>query len=236
VNTTIVANVREVRRRIDEACRRAGRRAEEITIVGVTKTFGPDVVDALVDAGIADIGESKIQEYQRKKQDVTRPCRWHLVGTLQRNKARKAIGEFALIHSVDSLDLARTLSRLSEESGVTTRILLEVNTSGEPSKHGFSPEEVLSAAAEVARLAHVALDGLMTIGPFTDDLARVRGSFEALRSARDRIGEALGTPLPHLSMGMSDDFEIAVEEGATLVRLGRILLGDRSGPAPSAGS
>lgn len=230
----IEANVRDVRRRIEEACGRAGRRAGEVTIVGVTKTCGPDVVDALFDAGIRDIGESRIQEYQKKKPAVARPCAWHFIGTLQRNKARKAVGEFELIHSVDTLELARTLSRAGEDAGLTTRILLEVNTSDEATKHGFEPGEVLRAAEEAAALGRIDLEGLMTIGPFTADRSRVRRSFETLRELGERIERALGAPLRHLSMGMSDDFEIAIEEGATMVRLGRILVGDRPGSGPPA--
>lgn len=235
MNRAIEANVREVRRRIAEACRRVGRSAADVTIVGVTKTFGPDVVDALIEAGIGDIGESRIQEYQRKRPAVVEPCRWHLIGTLQRNKARKAIGEFELIHSVDSFDLAATLSRLGAESGAETRVLLEVNTSGEATKHGFSVDDVREVAAKVAVLEHVGLDGLMTIGPFTDDVARVRRAFETLRIVREAVERDLGRGLRHLSMGMSDDFEIAVEEGATLVRLGRVLVGERPVPPTSAG-
>ncbi len=229
---SIEANVREVRERIERACDRAGRGADEVIIVGVTKTFGPEMVDALVDAGVRDIGESRVQEFQEKKPRVTRPCRWHFVGTLQRNKAGKAIGEFELIHSVDGLRLAEALSRLGRERGVTTRMLLEVNTSGESTKRGFTPDELVDAVGEIAVLPELSLDGLMTVGPFTDDPARIRRSFETLRNLRERAEQALGRPLRHLSMGMSDDFETAVEEGATMVRLGRILLGERSGSSP----
>jgi pyridoxal phosphate enzyme (YggS family) len=234
VRQAIEANVRGVRERIARACVRAGRRADDVTIVGVTKTFGPEMVDALIEAGIRDIGESRIQEFEEKKPRVAYPCRWHLVGTLQRNKAKKAIGEFELIHSVDGLRLAGTLSRLGEERGITTRILLEVNTSAEATKRGFIPDELVEAAREIASMPRLGLEGLMTIGPFTDDQARVRRSFETLRRLRDESERALGIPLRTLSMGMSDDFEIAVEEGATMVRLGRILLGERPGGAPFA--
>jgi len=196
-------------------------------IVGVTKTFGPDMVDALFEAGVENVGENRIQEFLEKKPRVTHPCRWHLVGTLQRNKVTKAIGQFDLIHSVDRLELAETLSRLGEERGITTRILLEVNTSGEETKHGFTPVDVVEAAARIAPLPSLSLEGLMTVGPLTDDPAAVRRSFERLRTLRDWAQTGLDAPLLHLSMGMSDDFEIAVEEGATMVRLGRVLLGER---------
>jgi len=231
---TIEANLCRVRERIEEACRRVGRPNSDVIIVGVTKTFGPEIVNALVDAGVEHIGENRIQEFIEKKPRVTRPCRWHLVGTLQRNKATKAVGQFELIHSVDRLTLAETLSRLGEERGITTRILLEVNTSGESTKHGFTPDDVAEAAAKVAALPGLSFEGLMTVGPLTGDPAVVRRSFERLRTLRDRIETGLGRSLAHLSMGMSDDFDIAVEEGATMVRLGRVLLGEHRG-APPAG-
>jgi pyridoxal phosphate enzyme (YggS family) len=132
-----------------------------------------------------------------------------------------------LIHSVDRLKLAHTLNRLGEERGVVTPVLIEVNTSAETTKHGFAPDEVPERAAEIAALNHLRLDGLMTIGPFTDDERRIRRAFRGLCALAKRIRDGEGIALPHLSMGMSDDFEIAVEEGATLVRLGRVLLGER---------
>ncbi len=231
---TIEQNLSRVRERIEEACRRVGRPKSDVIIVGVTKTFGPEVVDALADAGVEDIGENRIQEFLEKKPRVTRPCRWHLVGTLQRNKATKAIGQFELIHSVDRVALAETLGRLGEERGITTRILLEVNTSGEETKHGFTPADAEEAAAIIARLPHLSFEGLMTVGPLTIDPAAVRQSFALLRSLRDRIEIRLGRSLPHLSMGMSGDFEIAVEEGATMIRLGRVLLGERPSAPPAS--
>ena len=230
----IERNLAQVRERIGEACRRAGRRESDVIIVGVTKKFGPDVVDALAEAGVENIGENRMQEFLEKKPGVTRPCRWHLVGTLQRNKAAKAVGQFELIHSVDRVALAETLSRLGQERGVTTRILLEVNTSGEETKHGFTPDEVSEAAAKIVLLPGLSFEGLMTVGPLTGDPEAIRRSFKLLRGLRDRIQSGIGRPLAHLSMGMSDDFEIAVEEGATMVRLGRILLGDRHLAPPDA--
>ncbi len=227
MNADIASNLRSVNERIHEACERAGRRTGDVTIVGVTKTFGPEVVDSLLEAGVGDVGENRIQEFLDKKPGVHAACRWHLVGTLQRNKAAKAIGQFELIHSVDRLKLAHTLSRLGEERGITSRILLEVNTSGEMTKHGFSPGEAAATAGEIASLPRLSLEGLMTIGPLSDDEAAVRQSFRTLSGLRERIERDIGVRMPHLSMGMSGDFEIAVEEGATIVRLGRVLLGSR---------
>lgn len=220
-------NLERVNERIELACQRVGRRVDEVTVVAVTKTHGPQAVDAVVAAGVSDIGENRVQEFLKKKAEVTRPCRWHLVGTLQRNKAGKVVGECELIHSVDRVKLAETVSRLSGERGVTTRVLLEVNTSRELTKHGFEPEEVPAAVDAIALLPGVQLEGLMTIGPLTDDEAMVRRAFQSLFRLKHKVEGAVTNPVPHVSMGMSDDFEIAIEEGATLVRLGRVLLGPR---------
>jgi pyridoxal phosphate enzyme (YggS family) len=223
----IAENLIRVRERIHGACDRAGRRYEDVTVVGITKTFGPDAVEALVRAGVSDIGENRVQEMLEKKSRVTTPCRWHLVGTLQRNKAARVVGEVELIHSVDRLKLAETLSRVGVEGQTDTRVLLEVNTSGEATKHGFAPDEVVDAAGRVSELARVDLDGLMTIGPLSGDDTLVRRAFEQLRRLKEDAEAALGRDLRHLSMGMTGDFETAIEEGATLIRLGRVLLGER---------
>ncbi len=223
----IKQNLENVRERVARACERVGRQVEAVTIVAVTKTHGPQTVDAVVDAGVADVGENRIQEFVKKKAQVTRPCRWHLVGTLQRNKAAKAVGEFSLIHSVDRIKLAETLNRLSGERGVITRVLLEVNTSREITKHGFEPEEIPRAVRTIGAMTGVQLDGLMTIGPLTDDGAVIRRAFQSLFRLKSKVESEVATSMLHLSMGMTDDFEIAVEEGATLIRLGRVLLGPR---------
>ncbi len=227
MSSAIVENLERIRERVAQACSRVGRAVDDVTIIAVTKTHEPETVDAVIAAGIADIGENRIKEFAAKEPEVTRPCRWHLIGTLQSNKATKAIGRFEMIHSVDRLKIAAVLSRLGEENGVTTRILIEVNTSGEPTKHGFAPDETPEAASRIAELPSLELEGLMTLGPLTDNQTAIRRSFQSLFRLNEKIGESLGKPMPHLSMGMSDDFETAVEEGATLVRLGRVLLGAR---------
>jgi pyridoxal phosphate enzyme (YggS family) len=227
MDSLIKENIAAVRGKIAAALQRAGRSQEKVTVVGITKRFGPERVEELIRAGIEDIGENRVQEFLEKKQAVSLPCRWHLVGTLQRNKATKAVGQFHLIHSIDSVRLAETLDRLSGERDVVTRILLQVNTSGEATKHGFAPDETIDRAGEISRLSFLKLEGLMTIGPFTDNEAMVRKSCRKLRELGETIRRSLNIPLPELSMGMSDDFEIAVEEGATIVRLGTILLGAR---------
>ncbi|MBI4721332.1 MAG: YggS family pyridoxal phosphate-dependent enzyme [Chitinivibrionia bacterium] len=220
-------NAQRVRERIEAALVRSGRGGGSVTIVGVTKTMGPERVAELIRAGISDIGENRIQEFLGKAPAVALPCRWHLIGTLQRNKAPKAIGRFSLIHSLDSVKLAGALDRLGGERNAVTRVLMEVNTSGEASKHGFTPAEAPDAAGEIARLPHLKFEGLMTVGPLTGDVALQRKAFKMLFELRSRLEGSLAVPLPELSMGMSDDFEAAVEEGATIVRLGRVLLGER---------
>ncbi|UCF06013.1 MAG: YggS family pyridoxal phosphate-dependent enzyme [bacterium] len=222
-------NLERVRERISEAAHKAGRSESEITIVGVTKTFGPEVVTAAVEAGIEDIGENRIQEFLAKSTEVGVPCRWHLVGHLQTNKVNKAVGRFELIHSVDSLKLAEKLSVVGMERGVATKILLEVNTSGETSKYGFAPEEIVEVSDQIILKRGLTLKGLMTVGPWVADTAVVAKAFETLRRCKEEI-ENKSTDynsIQHLSMGMTDDFEIAIAEGSTMVRLGRVLFGER---------
>jgi len=224
-------NLERVRERIRKAAGRAGRDESEITIVGVTKTFGAEVVTAAVEAGITDVGENRIQEFLGKAAQVTVPCRWHLVGHLQTNKVNKAVGRFALIHSVDSLRLAEKLSGASIERKLVTDILLEVNTSGEESKYGLRPEETVEVSDAISPLPGVRLRGLMTVGPWVDDVAAVAKAFEGLRLLKEAVEREScdHDSLPHLSMGMTGDFEVAVAEGSTLVRLGRVLFGERGG-------
>lgn len=231
ITTDFIAdNLKRVREHIVTACARVGRNPESVTLVAVTKTHGADVVSAAIEAGVTDVGENRIQEFLDKKDAVTLPCRWHLIGTLQRNKAGRAIDQFSLIHSVDRLKLAETLSRLGGERNVTSRILLEVNTSGEKSKHGFAPAEVSEAVTKINRLPNLELRGLMTIGPFTEEMTRVRRAFQSLFRLREKVSESSGVDMPHLSMGMTGDFQIAIEEGSTIIRVGRVLFGER-GPA-----
>jgi pyridoxal phosphate enzyme (YggS family) len=224
----IADNVMRVRERIAAALERSGRGGDGLTLVAVTKTFGADVVDAVIEAGIEDIGENRVQEFLAKRERVTRPCRWHLIGHLQRNKATKVVGAVDMIQSVDSVRLAETLNRIAGERGERVRSLLEVNTSGEASKEGVSPDEAVAVAEAITGLDHLALEGLMTIGPVSIDPDATRRCFRELYALRERARAATGLALPHLSMGMSADFEIGVEEGATIVRVGRIITGERA--------
>ncbi|MGD8412681.1 MAG: YggS family pyridoxal phosphate-dependent enzyme [Candidatus Latescibacterota bacterium] len=226
--SSIRDNVLRVQERVQAALRAAGRSGDRVAIVGVTKTWGAEMVDALVEAGIEDVGENRVQEFLAKRGQVKRRCRWHLVGHLQRNKAAKVVGQFHCVQSLDSIRIAEALSRLGVEKGVTTRALVQVNTSREPSKHGFAVEEVVEAAAAIAELPAIELDGLMTIGPVSTDPEETRRCFRELYELRETTNRSLNRPLEQLSMGMSGDFETAIEEGATIIRLGTVLTGKRS--------
>jgi pyridoxal phosphate enzyme (YggS family) len=226
--TSIADNVSRVREGVQDALRRAGREGDEVTIVAVTKTFGADVVRQVIDAGIIDIGENRVQEMLAKQDDVgAASCRWHLVGPLQRNKAGKVVGRVEMIHSVDSVRIAHTLDRLAIERGLRVRVLLEVNTSGEANKHGVSPQEAQAAGNELVGLGALDWAGLMTIGPLSGGESETRACFRTLAHLAGELRKATGRLLPVLSMGMSDDFEAAIEEGSTLVRVGRGITGER---------
>jgi pyridoxal phosphate enzyme (YggS family) len=200
-----------------------------VTIVAVTKGFGPDAVAAAVGAGLTDIGENRVQEALAKMDAVAAwgvTPRWHLIGHLQRNKARFVPARFALVHTVDSLELAAELDRRAVQAGVRVPVLVQVNVAGEDQKSGCAPAEAAQVVHGVARSAALAVEGLMAMAPFTDDEEIQRRTFREVRALRDRLQED-GTCLPTLSMGMSGDFGTAVAEGATLIRLGTALFGPR---------
>ncbi len=215
----IAGNLREVERRIAAAAERAGRSPEEVTLVAVTKGLPPEAIRAAVDAGIEHIGENRVQEARPKVEWLSalglRPT-WHMVGHLQRNKAKTAVEVFDIIHSVDSIRLAETLNAVAAS---TLPVLLQVNVSGEATKGGFSAAELPASVADTVRLPNLAVQGLMTIAPLTSDPEQARPVFRRLRELRDSLG------LEYLSMGMTDDFEVAIEEGATMVRIGRAIFG-----------
>jgi pyridoxal phosphate enzyme (YggS family) len=197
-----------------------------VKIVAVTKTHGPEVVRAAAAAGLGDIGENRVQEALQKQDALADlPVEWHLIGTLQRNKARHAIGRFGLIHSVDRIDLAFELDRRASP-GTIQRVLVQVNCSDEPQKGGVDPAELLHLLESIKDLQRLDLCGLMTMSALTDDVAEQRRAFRRLRQLRDSA-EREGYRLPELSMGMSGDFPVAAEEGATMLRLGTVLFGER---------
>ncbi|MBW3569829.1 MAG: YggS family pyridoxal phosphate-dependent enzyme [Gemmatimonadetes bacterium] len=225
---TLRARVAEVRERIEAARARAGR-ADPVTLVAVTKTHPAEVVRAAITAGIADVGENRVQEMDEKVAEVGRDAvRWHLIGHLQRNKAARAVAIADLVHSLDSVRLAQALSGEAVKAGVTVPALVQVNTSGEASKFGLSPDEAIDAIGRMAELPGLRLEGMMTMAPFTDDRAVIRRTFAGARELRDRAAQQVPAfKGRHLSMGMSNDFEAAVEEGSTLVRVGSTLFGER---------
>ena len=224
----LAARVAEVRERIERAKERAGR-TDPVTLVAVTKTHPPEVVRAAIAAGVADVGENRVQEMEEKVAEVGRGAvRWHLIGHLQRNKAAKALPLFDLLHSLDSLRLAEALSAAAAKAGATVRALAQVNASGEETKGGFEPEELVDALGRIALLPGIEVAGLMTMAPFTDDEGAIRRAFRRTRELAEDAGRQLpGFRARHLSMGMSNDYEIAVEEGATLVRVGSSIFGER---------
>ncbi|HET8713535.1 MAG TPA: YggS family pyridoxal phosphate-dependent enzyme [Gemmatimonadales bacterium] len=205
----------------------ARRAAQPVTIVAVTKGFDASAVRAAAAAGLTEVGENRVQEALAKQEaleDSAREVHWHLIGHLQRNKARLVPGRFELVHSVDSLELATELDKRA--SGL--RVLLQVNVAGEAQKSGCAPEQVPALARQIAALGNVRLEGLMTMAPFTDDEEVQRRTFRGLRLLRDTLKEENGIWLPTLSMGMSGDYAMAVAEGATVIRLGTALFGPRT--------
>ena len=199
-----------------------------VRVVAVTKGHGPEAVRAAAAVGLEDVGENRVQEALAKQEAAgSVPVTWHLIGTLQRNKARQAVGRFALIHSVDRPDLATELDRRSGSGPGRQRVLVQVNCSDEPQKGGVEPPGLVPLLAELAQLGHLEVTGLMTMSALTEDSAEQRRAFRRLRELRDE-GERAGYRLPELSMGMSGDYTTAVEEGATMVRLGTILFGERA--------
>lgn len=212
---------------IAAAAHRAGRDPETVRIIAVSKTLPPAAVVAALDAGLADIGENYVQEAARKRAAMDRPATWHLIGGLQRNKVPAAVRTFDCIHSVDSPRLAVALDGAAASTGRRMPALIQVNLSGAVGQHGTVPERVQSLAEVIGGLPALVLQGLMTIAPAGGAAEELRGHFRQVRLLRDEVAKRLGVELPHLSMGMSDDFSLAVEEGATLVRLGRALFGPR---------
>lgn len=220
----LARRVAEVRERI-AAARGRGGHGQDVTIVAVTKTHGADAVLAAFEAGVPDVGENRVQEALRKMPAVSVPAAWHLIGHLQRNKVREA-PKFTLIHSLDSLRLAAALDAVGSREGSVLEVLLQVNASGEASKGGFEPSEVGEAAERLMALRAIRLRGVMTMAAFDAAENELRRTFGVARDARQQLAQT-GHPAVELSMGMSQDYEIAVEEGATMVRLGTTLFGPR---------
>jgi PLP dependent protein len=221
-------NLAQIRQRITAACERAQRDPSQVTLMAVSKGQAPDQVRALATAGQLLFGENRVQEAKAKMSQCPGQLRWHLVGHLQSNKCRDAVHFFEMIQSVDSLSLAQEINHRAEQAAKTMPILLEVNVAGESTKFGYSPARVLEELMTINALPRIEIHGLMTIAPWTQETEKVRPVFRRLRQLKLECEQRLGAPLPHLSMGMSGDFEVAIEEGATLVRIGTALFGART--------
>ncbi len=223
----MIERVERVRRRIGEACARSGRDPADVTLVAVSKTRPPEAVREAAAAGLVVFGENRVREAAAKIPQCPGHLRWHLVGHLQGNKVRAAVEWFETIHSIDSLRRLRQVEAACDEAGRSLRVLLQVNVSGEASKFGMAPPEAAGVLEAAAGLSRAEVVGLMTMPPFSEDPGRARRFFSDLRDLRDRLRADTGFDLPELSMGMSADFEVAIEEGATMVRVGTDLFGPR---------
>lgn len=227
----IVENIRTIQQRIATACERSGRPPSDVTLLAVSKTFSEETIRQAVDAGVVDIGENYVQELLGKREQLNDPSiRWHFIGHLQSNKVKYIADWIHLIHAVDSIGLAEEIHKRATVAGRTIDVLVEVNTSGESSKFGVRPGETLDFIRTLSALHNVRINGLMTIGPFLPDPEQSRPMFRTLRELRDQAMalNQQNVAVRHLSMGMTGDFEVAIEEGATIVRIGTAIFGRRS--------
>ncbi|KUK37115.1 MAG: dependent protein [Thermacetogenium sp.] len=224
---TLKERIAKVHQRIVAACRRAGRDPSEVKVVAVTKMVAAEHLTDALNCGLTVFGENRVQEFLKKYEAIGKAAEWHLIGHLQSNKAKYLVGKVALIHSLDSLKLAKLLDKLSVAHGAPWRVLVQVNVSGEETKFGLSPEEVPGFLDAVQDLPGIEICGLMTMAPYEEDPERTRPVFRSLRQLRDEMARSRPyLNLEHLSMGMTNDFEVAVEEGATMVRIGSALFSD----------
>ncbi|GIV18769.1 MAG: YggS family pyridoxal phosphate enzyme [Armatimonadota bacterium] len=224
MNTDIAHNVATVRERIARACERAGRKPEEVTLIAVSKTVDVARIEQAIAAGIDHFGENYYQEAREKIPCIQAPVHWHFIGHLQKNKARGVVPLFEWIHTVDDEELAQEIDRRAQVAGKRQRVLIEVNISREPQKYGVPPEEVLLLAECIAQLPYVQLEGLMGMAPLVQEAEQARPYFAELRRLFENLPEACRV---HLSMGMTQDYEVAIEEGATMVRIGTAIFGPR---------
>ncbi len=227
--TSISENLKRVQERINRAAQRTGRQASDVTLVAVSKTKPVEAIREAVEAGVQVLGENRVQEAEAKVGGVAGAVVWHLVGHLQRNKVKSALRLFEVVHSVDSLRLAREIGKRAVQAGITARTLVQVNTSGADSQFGAAPDASVDLIGRISEVAGVDVEGLMTIGLFLPDPEAVRPCFVQLRELSEEISAARlpDVSMTHLSMGMTGDFEVAIEEGATMVRVGSAIFGSR---------
>ena len=224
----IAENLERVRSQIANAAKKSGRLLDDIELVAISKTHDAGKVRTAYEAGQTLFGESKVQEARAKIPELPSAIRWHFVGHLQKNKIRHALPLFELFHGIDDVDLAREMNRIAEEQGMHPRILLELNVAGEGSKFGFKPDKLRAEMEALLSLTRLSIEGVMTIPPLAEEAEPSRRFFVDLRENRDALEKEFDMKLPHLSMGMTNDFVVAVEEGATLVRVGTAIFGARS--------
>ena len=230
----IAENLERVQKQVAGAAQKSGRSPGDIELVTISKAHEAEKVRAAFEAGQQLFGESRVQEARAKIPLLPSAARWHFVGRLQKNKVRHALPLFELFHSVDSIELARDINRIADEEGLHPRVLLEVNVAGEGSKIGFAPEVLRTQIEALLALPRLTIEGLMTIPPFAPEAEASRQHFVALRELRDQFASQFQVSLPQLSMGMSGDFAVAIEEGATLVRVGTAIFGKRTPPRERA--
>ena len=228
----LAANLDSIQKRIAAAGGRAGRDPDSVILLAVTKSQPPEVVQAAAKLGLIFFGENKVQEAKAKMPLCPGNLRWHMIGHLQSNKCRDAVELFKMIQSVDSLSLAQEINKRAEQAARTVPVLIEVNVAGEASKFGYQPEQLLAELKELNALPRIEIHGLMTVPPWSAEAEKARPHFRQLRGIKAQCEQILGAPLPDLSMGMSGDFEIAIEEGATMVRIGTALFGPRAKAKP----
>jgi pyridoxal phosphate enzyme (YggS family) len=226
--SSIAENLERVREQIARAAANSGRSAEDVELVAISKTHPADKVREAIEAGQTLFGESRVQEARAKIPELSSNLRWHFVGHLQKNKVRQALPVFEIIHSVDSLALAQDVNRIAEQGGMYPRVLLEVNVAGEGSKFGFAPDKLREQMEALLALARLSIEGLMCIPPLAVEPDDSRKFFVQVREVRESLEKQFNVKLPQLSMGMTQDFPIAIEEGATLVRVGTAIFGERS--------
>ena len=224
---SLAENLTLIQQRIRAACDRAGRSVDSVTLLAVSKTHPADTIKAATDLGLMLFGENKVQEAKAKIPNSPGKARWHFIGHLQSNKCRDAVELFSMIQCVDSLAIAQEINKRADQASKTMPVLLEINVAGEGSKVGYKPEQMLAELRELNSLSRLEIHGLMAIPPFSPVPEKSRSYFKALRDLKIRAEDLLGAPLPALSMGMSDDFEVAIEEGSTMIRVGTALFGAR---------
>jgi pyridoxal phosphate enzyme (YggS family) len=220
-------NLINIHSRIQDAAHRVGRQVSDVRLVAVSKTYPPAVIQEAWNSGQRVFGENRVQDALPKIAELPAEAEWHFIGHLQSNKIRKALPAFTLIHGVDNLELAQQINRIAGEMGLTANILLEINVSGEASKFGFSPTDLRQNLEDLLCLPKIRINGLMTMAPYSEDPETARPVFSKLRILRDELAAKTGQALRELSMGMSGDFEVGIEEGATIVRIGSSIFGHR---------